>query len=182
VGRSLWRENGSAVYNCCWSSPAQSFLGPSPGGLVTIFYYVRLGITPTWGSGPRIHIPQEHGGPIITPDTGFPFRGLLRLAGLRWRYSNPPPRGEVTDSLNCTANCPQISSPALTTQKTQPLYCCRGVFTEPLRTKCGGTGHIKNIVLLLLCAWMLRALLSKGRCLKSHCLTTGLYATMCLMK
>jgi hypothetical protein len=21
----------------------------------------------------------------------FPFRRLLRLAGLRWRYSNPPP-------------------------------------------------------------------------------------------
>jgi hypothetical protein len=37
MGRSLWRENGSAVYNCCWSSPAQSFLGPSPTGLVTIF-------------------------------------------------------------------------------------------------------------------------------------------------
>jgi hypothetical protein len=38
VGRSLWRENGSALYNCCWSLPAQSFLGPSPAGLVTIFY------------------------------------------------------------------------------------------------------------------------------------------------
>jgi hypothetical protein len=30
VGRSLKQENGSAIYNCCWSSPAQSFLGPSP--------------------------------------------------------------------------------------------------------------------------------------------------------
>jgi hypothetical protein len=37
VGRSLWRENGSAVYNCCWFSPAQSFLGSSPARLVTIF-------------------------------------------------------------------------------------------------------------------------------------------------
>jgi hypothetical protein len=27
VGRPLWRENGSSVYNCCWSSPAQSFSG-----------------------------------------------------------------------------------------------------------------------------------------------------------
>jgi hypothetical protein len=25
VGRSLWREDGSVVYNCCWPSPAQSF-------------------------------------------------------------------------------------------------------------------------------------------------------------
>jgi hypothetical protein len=38
-------------------------------------------------------VPQEEGGPVITPGTGFPFRRLLRLAGLRWRFSNPPPRG-----------------------------------------------------------------------------------------
>jgi hypothetical protein len=38
VGRSLWRENESVIYNCCWSSPAQSFLGPIPAGPVTIFY------------------------------------------------------------------------------------------------------------------------------------------------
>jgi hypothetical protein len=38
---SLWRENVSVVYNCCWSSPAQSFSGPSPVGLATIFYCLR---------------------------------------------------------------------------------------------------------------------------------------------
>jgi hypothetical protein len=37
--------------------------------------------------GPRIYIPQEQGGPVIPPDTCFPFRRLLRLIGLRWRYS-----------------------------------------------------------------------------------------------
>jgi hypothetical protein len=45
------------------------------------------------GPGPRIYIPQEQGGPIIPPGIGFPFRCLLRLAGLRWRYSTPPPHG-----------------------------------------------------------------------------------------
>jgi hypothetical protein len=40
-----------------------------------------------------INIPQDQCGPIILPGTGFPFRRLLRLAGLRWRYSNPPPHG-----------------------------------------------------------------------------------------
>jgi hypothetical protein len=40
------------------------------------------------GSGPRIYIPQEEGGPVIPPGTGLPFRRLLRLARLRWRYSN----------------------------------------------------------------------------------------------
>jgi hypothetical protein len=37
VGRPLWREDGSVVYNCCWPSPAQSFSGPYPEGLMTIF-------------------------------------------------------------------------------------------------------------------------------------------------
>jgi hypothetical protein len=35
--------------------------------------------------------PPEQGGPVIPPGTGFPFRRLLLLAGLRWRYSTPPP-------------------------------------------------------------------------------------------
>jgi hypothetical protein len=43
------------------------------------------------GPGPRINISQEHGVPVIPPGTGLPFRRLLRLAGLRWRYSTPPP-------------------------------------------------------------------------------------------
>jgi hypothetical protein len=45
------------------------------------------------GPGPRIYIPQEQGGPDIPLDTGFPFRRLLRLAGMRWRYFIPPPHG-----------------------------------------------------------------------------------------
>jgi hypothetical protein len=44
------------------------------------------------GPGPRIYIHQQQGGLVIPPGTGFPFRRLLRVAGLRWRYSNPPPR------------------------------------------------------------------------------------------
>jgi hypothetical protein len=42
VGRSLWREDESVVYNCCWPSPEQSLSGPSLVGLVTIFYCLRL--------------------------------------------------------------------------------------------------------------------------------------------
>jgi hypothetical protein len=41
------------------------------------------------GPGPHIYIPQEQGGQV----TGFPFHRLLRLAGLRWGHSNPPPNG-----------------------------------------------------------------------------------------
>jgi hypothetical protein len=42
------------------------------------------------GPGPRIYIPQQQGGPVIPPGTGFPFRRLLWLAGSQWRYSTPP--------------------------------------------------------------------------------------------
>jgi hypothetical protein len=42
LGRPLWREDGSAVCNCYWPSPAQSFSGPSPVGLVAIFYCRRF--------------------------------------------------------------------------------------------------------------------------------------------
>jgi hypothetical protein len=42
LGRPLWRENGSAICNCYWPSPAQSFSGPSPIGLVAIFYCLRF--------------------------------------------------------------------------------------------------------------------------------------------
>jgi hypothetical protein len=42
LGRPLWREDGSVVYNSCWLSPAQSFSGPSPVGLVDIFYCLRF--------------------------------------------------------------------------------------------------------------------------------------------
>jgi hypothetical protein len=37
------------------------------------------------GPDPHIYIPQGQGGPAKPPGTGFPFRRLLRLAGLRWR-------------------------------------------------------------------------------------------------
>jgi hypothetical protein len=56
------------------------------------------------GPGPYIYIPQEQGGPVIPPGTRFPFLRLLRLAGLRWRYSTPPPHG----FLLWTQFCPSL--------------------------------------------------------------------------
>jgi hypothetical protein len=65
VGHSLWWEDRSVVYNCCWPSPAPSFSGLSPVGLAIIFYCLK--------------------------SQDFPFRRLPRLAGLWWRYSTLPP-------------------------------------------------------------------------------------------
>jgi hypothetical protein len=60
VGRSLWREDESVVYNCCWSSPAQSFSGPSPSELATTFYSLRFETSLFVAS----HDPQGYGGGI----------------------------------------------------------------------------------------------------------------------
>jgi hypothetical protein len=46
------------------------------------------------GPGSCVYIPQEQGGPVIPPGTGFPFVASYDSQGLRWRYSNPPPHGE----------------------------------------------------------------------------------------
>jgi hypothetical protein len=67
VGRSLWREDGSVVYNCCWSSPAQSFLGPSLAGLMTIFYCLGFETPPTWRARSPYLYPPGTGLPSYTP-------------------------------------------------------------------------------------------------------------------
>jgi hypothetical protein len=41
VGRPLWWEDGSVFCMCHWPLPVQSFSGPSPLGLVTVFYCLR---------------------------------------------------------------------------------------------------------------------------------------------
>jgi hypothetical protein len=73
LGRSLWRENGPAVYNCCWSSPAQSFLGLSSAGLVTIFYCLRFETPPPWRSRSSNLYPPGIEWPSYTPRHWAPF-------------------------------------------------------------------------------------------------------------
>jgi hypothetical protein len=58
--RPLWREDGSAVCNCNWPSPAQSFSGPSSVGLVAIFYCLRFETFLFVAS----YDSQDHGGGI----------------------------------------------------------------------------------------------------------------------
>jgi hypothetical protein len=89
----LWREDGSVVRICCWFSPAQSFSGQSTAESWPHFTISDSRLPQPGGPGPHIYISQGQGGPFIPSGTGFPFRRLLRLAGIRWRYSTPPPHG-----------------------------------------------------------------------------------------
>jgi hypothetical protein len=67
------------TYNCCWSSPAHSFSGPSPTRLMT-FYCLRFETPSTWGPGTRIYIPQEQGG-RYTPWHWVPFPSPFTTRG-----------------------------------------------------------------------------------------------------
>jgi hypothetical protein len=80
----LWPEDGSAICSVItqWSESRRTRNHTLPP---------HLRLPKPGGPGSRIYIPQEQGGPVIPPGTGFPLRLLLRFAGLRWRYSNPPP-------------------------------------------------------------------------------------------
>jgi hypothetical protein len=60
VRRPIWLEGGSVVYNCCWSLPEQSFSGPSPAGLTTIFSCHRFETPLTWnGQVPMFISPRK---------------------------------------------------------------------------------------------------------------------------
>jgi hypothetical protein len=65
-------------------------LGSESHGARPYFTLSNTTVPQPGGPGARIYIPQEQGDPVIPPGTTFNFCSLLRLAGLRWRYSNPP--------------------------------------------------------------------------------------------
>jgi hypothetical protein len=89
VGRSLCREDGSVVYNSCWPSPAQSFSGPSPVGLVAIFYCLRFETSlfvasyDSQGYGGSIR-PRLHTGVIWTSESESYITTDGQYASLSW--------------------------------------------------------------------------------------------------
>jgi hypothetical protein len=54
---------------------------------MTTFYCLRFETPPTRRTRSPYLYPQGYDGPVIPPGTRFLFRRLLRLAGLRWKYS-----------------------------------------------------------------------------------------------
>jgi hypothetical protein len=118
VESPLCRKDRSVVYNSCWASPAQSLLGPSPAGLTTIFYCLKIETSPTRRARSRYFYPWGTGLPSYTAGHWVLFRRLFRLAGLRLRYSDTPPHG-VTQLT--TPTFPGYNIWTRTAQKT-PFY------------------------------------------------------------
>jgi hypothetical protein len=73
VGCSLWRENGSAIYNCAGSCQRSHSWVLSPAGLVTIFYYLGFENPPTWKARSPYLYPTGTGWPSYTPRHWVPF-------------------------------------------------------------------------------------------------------------
>jgi hypothetical protein len=71
-GTLSWQEE-SVVYSCCWFSPAQSLLGLSPVGLVTIFYCLRFETPATWRTRSPYLYPPGTGWPSYTPTHWVPI-------------------------------------------------------------------------------------------------------------
>jgi hypothetical protein len=94
----LWREDRSVVYNCWWPSPASHSQVRVPRDSWSYFTGSDTRLLQPGRPGPRIYFPQENRGPVMPPGTGFPFRRFLRLTGLQWSYSKPPPREVTVDS------------------------------------------------------------------------------------
>jgi hypothetical protein len=60
---------------------------------MTTFYCLRFETPPTWRVRSPYFYPPGTGWPGYTPTHWVLFRRLLRIAGLQWRYSTPPPYG-----------------------------------------------------------------------------------------
>jgi hypothetical protein len=68
----LRREVRSVGFSCCWASPAQSFSGLSPAGLMWLYFIVSiLRLLPPSGPVSCIYIPHEQGCPVIPSGTVF---------------------------------------------------------------------------------------------------------------
>jgi hypothetical protein len=59
------------------------------------YFTVSFGTPPTWRARFLYLYPPGTEWPSYTPEHWIPICRLLRLAGLRWRYSNPPPHGYI---------------------------------------------------------------------------------------
>jgi hypothetical protein len=111
-----------------------------------------------------------HAAPYIFVSTppqiqDFPFRRLLWLAGLRWRYSTPPPNGRLQTDYSYIAS-------GRTSWKTRVTCCQESVFTAMLPSTGLSADHIKNTSCktcsIVWCAYF-------GRCLKMCLYVTILY-------
>jgi hypothetical protein len=113
--RPLWREDGSVFCICCWSLPAQSFSGPSPLVLATIFYCLRVETSLFVAS----YDSQGHGGGIR------PRLHTGELLGSEFDSFLNPRQGRNRKYLFCRVLlCYLAMSCSMSTENTATIVVC----------------------------------------------------------
>jgi hypothetical protein len=99
----------------------------------------RTGLSFTIAAGPRQHgdFGSESRGTrnniLLSQIRNFPFRRLLRLAGLQWRYSTPPPHGlQGSPFYNFGSNRVEITTPNNSSVVLCLSFAADTCFSEPL--------------------------------------------------
>jgi hypothetical protein len=123
------------LYNCFWALTRAVALRSKSRRTRNHILLFHLRLPQPGGPGPCIYIRQQQGGPVIPPGTGFPFCRLLRLAGLRRRYSNPPrhrsaskvqvillPKVSRTDCLGVLPHLEQVTRCHISSSDSYFLY------------------------------------------------------------
>jgi hypothetical protein len=115
VGHPLWREEGSVFCICCWPLLAQSFSGPSPFVLATIFYSLRFETSLFVAS----YDSQGHGGGIWPRlPTGVPEPNQLSLIHVQSRNGHASQKTYHVSIIHRYVTSPRA-------QKTQPPLTLR---------------------------------------------------------
>jgi hypothetical protein len=153
MGRALWQEDGSVVYNCSWPLPVQTFSGSTPMGLVTIIYCLRFETSLFVAS----YVSQGYGGGIRPRlHTGVSLSRPVILA--------IEPRADPTENTASNSSSAVIDACLALAW----ISFSRNVLTEPLLRN----GRV--FICLLHSNCCIRCLL-RGRFL-----TTDLYVTVCM--
>jgi hypothetical protein len=100
--------------------------------------------------GTRDHI-------LLSQIRDFPFRRLLRLAGLRWRYSTPPPHGSPPSDSRMHSLISNSSRYCVL------IRCCGNVSSNPLPSN-GCPSTVDSLIL--------------GTCLPNRCIAMNVSAVL----
>jgi hypothetical protein len=154
---SLLRVESESYVTTDGQSASLSWNKASIWGLRPDFYYCqtvaglliwggvsdeRACLSYTIAAGPRqrshcqVRVPWDTRPYFTVSDLRLPFRRLLRLAGLRWRYSTPPPHRILS--------CKWITCPFMTRCGPQTEHIFERFVCCNLRTPCHGNACLPN--------------------------------------
>jgi hypothetical protein len=97
---------------------------------------------PRQRSHSRVHVLWDSRAYFTVTDSRLPFRHLLRLAGLRWRYSTPPPDGIFNGASRLTSSLYNLGTDSIENSASNNLgyyvriRCNGNVFIEYLTRNC----------------------------------------------